>query len=146
MSKTTLFTLVFVVAALAISFVVLRGMSPQQNAPQAQTAESRWVDEAIQCAAYYDLSAQTLAGMDVPQMAAVAGRLAESAEQARTLAQSRLDADSVTQRILAAQSSMRAEMPDARSLGTLMGRYKGPCQSLMSDPTARLAYWQQQAG
>ncbi|MBY6016366.1 hypothetical protein [Ferrimonas balearica] len=148
MSKATLLTLVTIIAALAISFVVMRSMNPTPAGEQADnnSGEARWLNEAIQCAAYYDLSAQILSGMDVPQMAAVAGRLATSAEQARNLANGQADAASIDQRIMAAQSEMRAAMPDQRSLGPLMSQYKGPCQSLMTDPNARLAYWQQQAG
>ncbi|MBY6185285.1 hypothetical protein KUV89_01335 [Marinobacter hydrocarbonoclasticus] len=146
MSKTTLLTVVSILALLAISFVVMRSMSTPQNTAADASAEGRWLQETIQCAAYYDLSAQILSGMDVPQMAAVAGRLAGSAQQARALAQAKADTSEVEQRILAAQSEMRAAMPNAQSLGPLMTQYKGPCQSLMSDPDARMAYWEQQAG
>ncbi|MBY5991384.1 hypothetical protein [Ferrimonas balearica] len=147
MSKTTLLTLVFILGVLAASFFVMRSFGgASQSAAGGSGPEARWLEEAIQCTAYYELSAQTLSGMNVPQMAAVAGRLETSATQARALAQSKAEAEVIDQRVKAAFSEMRASMPNAQSLGPLMGQYKGPCQSLLTAPDARLAYWQQQAG
>jgi hypothetical protein len=115
--------------------------SVSQLAEAASDAEIAFNKELLQCAAYYQIASDAIANMNAPQMQAVGDRLKKSAEDAIMLAkqyQSDADVETLLKQSIAEQE---ASLPSNKNLGALMGRYKGPCQSLLADPQQRLDYW-----
>lgn len=104
-------------------------------------AELAFNKEVLECAAYYQIASETIAGMNAPQMKPVGERLKQSGQDAVTLAKKYQDADKVEQQLAATIADQRASLPSNNNLGSLMGRYKGPCQKLMANPQQRLDYW-----
>ncbi|MCL1042455.1 hypothetical protein L2712_12485 [Shewanella marisflavi] len=104
-------------------------------------AELAFNKEALECAAYYQIASETIAGMNAPQMKPVGERLKKSGEDAVILAKKYQAADQVEQQLETTVAKQRASLPSNNNLGSLMGRYKGPCQKLMANPQERLDYW-----
>ncbi|ABZ77011.1 conserved hypothetical protein [Shewanella halifaxensis HAW-EB4] len=107
----------------------------------AGEAEEAFVSELADCAAYYHIASDTISAMNAPQMEAVVERLKLSGEQAEQLAKQYQTEDKVSAAITAAAEKHRATMPNAKSLGPLMGKYKETCQSILAQPEKRLDYW-----
>ncbi|SDJ11753.1 hypothetical protein SAMN04488540_10552 [Ferrimonas sediminum] len=88
-------------------------------------------DQLVQCAAYYQIASEAIAGMNAPQMKAVGERLAQSAATAESRISALSGEQQASARIASAKQAQLASLPSASSLGPLMGRYKQPCQSLL---------------
>ncbi|MGS0681417.1 hypothetical protein ACVBIL_09675 [Shewanella sp. 125m-7] len=121
---------IFVLSASTLSFNSFAG-----------EAEEAFVSELADCAAYYHIASDAISEMNSPQMAAVVDRLTVSGEQAKQLAQQFKTQDQVSAAITAAAEKHRASMPNAKSLGPLMGKYKETCKSILAEPEKRLDYW-----
>ncbi|TVP16117.1 hypothetical protein [Shewanella sp. KCT] len=104
-------------------------------------AELAFNKEVLECAAYYQIASETISGMNAPQMKPVGERLKQSGADAVTLAKKYQDADKVEQQLAATVAEQKASLPSNHNLGSLMNRYKGPCQKLMANPQERLDYW-----
>ena len=107
----------------------------------AGEAEDAFVGELADCAAYYHIASDAISAMNAPQMATVVDRLKVSGEQAEQLAKQYHTEDQVSAAIVAATEKHRATMPNSKSLGPLMGKYKETCQSIIAQPDKRLDYW-----
>lgn len=125
-----------------INFVtMILGASVLSFNSQAGEAEEAFVSELADCAAYYHIASDAIAAMDAPQMAAVAQRLKLSGEQTKALAKQFQTEEQVSTAITLAAEKHRATMPNAKSLGPLMGKYKETCKSILAEPEQRLDYW-----
>ncbi|CAM4185780.1 MULTISPECIES: hypothetical protein [Shewanella] len=123
---------------LTLSLLALMANSAAAAPSEAELAFNK---EVLECAAYYQIASETIAGMNAPQMKPVGERLKQSGQDAVTLAKKYQDADKVEQQLAATIADQRASLPSNNNLGSLMGRYKGPCQKLMANPQQRLDYW-----
>lgn len=107
----------------------------------AGDAEDALTKELAECAAYYQIASSAIAAMNAPQMQAVGERLKASGEQAVDIANKYQTEEYVTQAVAAATKQHKASMPNSKSLGPLMGKYKEKCKVVISQPDQRLDYW-----
>lgn len=107
----------------------------------AGKAEDAFVSELADCAAYYHIASDAISAMNAPQMAAVVDRLEVSGKQAKQLAKQYHTEEQVSAAIVAATEKHRASMPNSKSLGPLMKKYKETCQMIIAQPEKRLDYW-----
>ncbi|ACJ29625.1 Conserved hypothetical protein [Shewanella piezotolerans WP3] len=107
----------------------------------AGDAEDALTKELTECAAYYQIAANAIAAMNAPQMQAVGDRLKVSGEQAVAIANKYQTEEYVNEAVLAATKQHKASMPNSKSLGPLMGKYKEKCKVVISQPEQRLDYW-----
>ncbi|GIU29117.1 hypothetical protein L2719_15985 [Shewanella schlegeliana] len=125
-----------------INFAIIAlGASALSFNSQAGEAEDAFVGELADCAAYYHIASDAISAMDAPQMAAVVERLKLSGKQAAELAKQFQTEEQVSAAITTAAEKHRAAMPNAKSLGPLMGKYKETCKSILAEPEKRLEYW-----
>ncbi len=111
------------------------------QAALANEAEKALSNEAIECAAYYQISIEAIAAMNAPQMQAVGERLKTSKVEAENLAkkyQSELD---VPKAVTDAKELQIQSLGGSSNLGALMGKYKEQCKNLLAEPQKRLDYW-----
>ncbi|WP_299806093.1 hypothetical protein [uncultured Shewanella sp.] len=127
-------------AKMNLALIVL-GASALSFNSQAGEAEDAFVSELADCAAYYHIASDAISAMDAPQMAAVVDRLTLSGEQATQLAKQYQTEEQVSAAIVAAAKKHKSSMPNAKSLGPLMGKYKETCKSILAQPEKRLDYW-----
>ncbi|GIU07786.1 MULTISPECIES: hypothetical protein [unclassified Shewanella] len=127
-------------AKMNLALLVL-GASTLSFNSQAGEAEDAFVGELADCAAYYHIASDAISAMDAPQMAAVVDRLTLSGEQATQLAKQYQTEEQVSAAIVAAAKKHKSSMPNAKSLGPLMGKYKETCKSILAQPEKRLDYW-----
>ncbi|MCG9729401.1 hypothetical protein L1D44_06005 [Shewanella sp. Isolate13] len=127
-------------AKIPLTIIVL-GASALSFNSLAGEAEDAFVSELADCAAYYHIATDAISAMDAPQMAAVVERLKLSGEQAEQLAKQFHTEEQVSAAITAAAQKHRAAMPNEKSLGSLMGKYKETCKSILAEPEKRLDYW-----
>lgn len=114
----------------------------QFNANAAPSeAETQFIDEVLECASYYQISSETIAGMNAPQMKPVGEKLKTSSVQALSLAQKYQTKDLVEARFAQVEEKQRASLPKGNNLGQLMGKYKDRCKTLLAEPQKRLDYW-----
>ncbi|USD39793.1 hypothetical protein J8Z22_15075 [Ferrimonas sp. SCSIO 43195] len=104
--------------------------SAANSAPLAPK-EQALHDQLVQCAAYYQIASEAIAGMNAPQMKAVGERLAQSAVTAESRISDLSSTQQAAAQIASAKQAQLASLPSANSLGPLMGRFKQPCQSLL---------------
>ncbi|MGL5391565.1 MAG: hypothetical protein ACRDA8_09390 [Shewanella sp.] len=121
-----------VIAALAFSVT---------TGAMASEAEKALSQELIECAAYYQISSEAIAGMNAPQMQAVGERLKNAKIEAENLAKKYQPQGAVTEAIATAKAAQLQSLGGGANLGPLMGKYKGQCQTLLADPQKRLDYW-----
>lgn len=107
----------------------------------AGEAEDALTKELTECAAYYQIASNAIAAMNAPQMQAVGDRLKLSGEQAIEIANKYESSTNVNQAVIAATKQQKASMPNSKSLGPLMGKYKEKCKVVISQPDKRLDYW-----
>ncbi|MGL4615728.1 MAG: hypothetical protein ACRCVV_17915 [Shewanella sp.] len=107
----------------------------------ASEAEKAFSQELIECAAYYQISSDAIAGMNAPQMQVVGERLKTAKIEAENLAKKYQPQAEVTAAIADAKASQLQSLGGSSNLGPLMGKYKDQCQSLLADPQKRLDYW-----
>ncbi|MCL1057937.1 hypothetical protein CXF83_14275 [Shewanella sp. Choline-02u-19] len=107
----------------------------------AGDAEDALTKELTECAAYYQIASNAIAAMNAPQMQAVGDRLKLSGEQAVEIANKYQSTEYVNQAVIAATEQHKASMPNSKSLGPLMGKYKESCKVVISQPDKRLDYW-----
>ncbi|WP_442802060.1 MULTISPECIES: hypothetical protein [unclassified Shewanella] len=98
-------------------------------------------NEVLECASYYQISSNAIASMNAPQMKAVGDRLLNSSVQAIELAEQYQNKDVVASSLLQIKEQQLASLPNNKSLGSLMGKYKVACKSLLAEPQKRLDYW-----
>lgn len=110
-------------------------LSVNANAGEAETA---FTDELHQCAAYYDIGAQTVTAMDAPQMAAVGERLQQQGKQAAAIASKY---ESNTAEAVEKTKETLMASTGGQGMGALMKRYKDKCQEILANPEQRLNYW-----
>ncbi|WP_198783166.1 hypothetical protein [Shewanella putrefaciens] len=121
-----------VIASLALS---------ASTAAWADEAEKAFSQEAIECAAYYQVSSEAISAMNAPQMQAVGERLKSSKIEAENLAKKYQTETEVTQAVADAKARQIASLGGSSNLGALMGKYKEECKNLLADPQKRLDYW-----
>ncbi|MFT5790299.1 MAG: hypothetical protein ACI8SJ_002428 [Shewanella sp.] len=107
----------------------------------AGDAEDAFTQELTECAAYYQIASNAIAAMDAPQMQVVGERLKLSGEQAVEIANKYQSTEYVNQAVIAATEQHKASMPNSKSLGPLMGKYKEKCKMVISQPDKRFDYW-----
>ena len=107
----------------------------------AGDAEDALTKELTECAAYYQIASSAIAAMNAPQMQAVGERLKASGEQALEIANKYQTEEYVNQALVEATKQHKASMPNSKSLGPLMGKYKESCKVVISQPEKRLDYW-----
>ncbi|WOT03844.1 hypothetical protein [Shewanella youngdeokensis] len=107
----------------------------------AGEAEDAFSKELAECAAYYQIAANTIASMNAPQMQAVGERLALSGEKAVEIAHQYQSVENVNQAVLDAKAQHLASLPNTNGLGPLMGKYKEKCKMVISQPESRFDYW-----
>lgn len=121
-----------VIASLALS---------ASTAAWADEAEKAFSQEAIECAAYYQVSSEAISAMNAPQMQAVGERLKSSKIEAENLAKKYQTETEVTQAVADAKARQIESLGGSSNLGALMGKYKEECKNLLADPQKRLDYW-----
>ncbi|GAA4883160.1 hypothetical protein [Ferrimonas pelagia] len=131
MNKTTFLIAAFILVALISSFFIMKHLGQSNTATADSTMPAKAL-EAIECSAYYQLSADTIERMQVQRMLPVAKRLAQSAQMAERMAQSLSSAQDLTAQIEQAKQNHLATLPDPNQLGPLMSKYREPCQTLLS--------------
>ncbi|WP_394392454.1 hypothetical protein [Shewanella woodyi] len=104
-------------------------------------AELAFNKEVLECASYYQISSNVIVNMDAPQMKPVGERLLNSSKKAIALAEQYQSKDAVEKQLSATKEKQLATLPNGKSLGPLMSKYKVACQSLLSAPQKRLDYW-----
>ncbi|PIW59276.1 hypothetical protein [Shewanella sp. CG12_big_fil_rev_8_21_14_0_65_47_15] len=107
----------------------------------ADEAEKAFTQEAIECAAYYQVSSEAISAMNAPQMQAVGERLKSSKVEAENLAKKYQTETEVTQAVADAKARQIESLGGSSNLGALMGKYKEECKNLLADPQKRLDYW-----
>ena len=107
----------------------------------ADEAEKAFSKEAIECAAYYQISSEAIGAMNAPQMQAVGERLKSSKIESENLAKKYSSEAEVTQAVAAAKARQIESLGGSSNLGALMGKYKEECKNLLADPQKRLDYW-----
>ncbi|WP_025819715.1 hypothetical protein [Shewanella marina] len=107
----------------------------------ANEATDKFVNELLNCSAYYQITSQALSQLDAPQMKNVAQRLSQDADKALELAQQYQPDSNLTESLAQAKQAQIATMKNAKDLGHLMARYKDSCKTSITDPQARLDYW-----
>lgn len=123
--------------ALVIASLVLSA----STAAWADEAEKAFSQEAIECAAYYQVSSEAISAMNAPQMQAVGERLKSSKIEAENLAKKYQTETEVTQAVADAKARQIESLGGSSNLGALMGKYKEECKNLLADPQKRLDYW-----
>ncbi len=127
-------------SSLVIAGLILAGLvgagavmvnQTQANAPALSANDQQQWDGLVQCAAYYQIASNAIAGMNAPQMQAVGQRLQQSALTAEQRAADLGGEKPAKTAIAQAKQAQLASLPDPNSLGPLMGKYKTRCQSLM---------------
>ncbi|QIR14107.1 hypothetical protein [Shewanella aestuarii] len=104
-------------------------------------AQKAFTDEVIQCAAYYQISADAIAGMNAPQMQSVSERLKISAVDAITLAEKYRSSEQVQQDLATEKQKQIDSLGGSSSLGVLIKKYKELCKTVVYNPQKRLDYW-----
>jgi hypothetical protein len=107
----------------------------------ADEAEKAFSQEAVECAAYYQVSSEAISAMNAPQMQAVGERLKSSKVEAENLAKKYQTETEVTQAVADAKARQIESLGGSNNLGALMGKYKEECKNLLADPQKRLDYW-----
>jgi hypothetical protein len=107
----------------------------------AGPAEDAFTQEVLDCAAYYQISAEAIKAMDAPQMQTVAERLAQSAVAAIELAKQYQTVNQVEQQLAKIREAQIQSMAGSASLANLMAKYKDECKQLLAEPQKRLDYW-----
>jgi hypothetical protein len=107
----------------------------------ADEAEKAFSKEAIECAAYYQISSEAIGAMNAPQMQAVGERLKSSKIESENLAKKYSSEAEVTQAVADAKARQIESLGGSSNLGALMGKYKEECKNLLADPQKRLNYW-----
>ncbi|MGL5046009.1 MAG: hypothetical protein ACRC6S_00055 [Shewanella sp.] len=107
----------------------------------AGEAEKALSQEAIECAAYYQISSEAIGAMNAPQMQAVGERLKSANTESENLAKKYRSEAEVTQAVADAKASQIESLGGSSNLGALMGKYKEECKKLLTDPQKRLDYW-----
>ncbi|GIU25273.1 hypothetical protein TUM4637_10440 [Shewanella hafniensis] len=107
----------------------------------ADEAEKAFSKEAIECAAYYQISSEAIGAMNAPQMQAVGERLKSSKIESENLAKKYSSEAEVTQAVADAKARQIESLGGSSNLGALMGKYKEECKNLLADPQKRLDYW-----
>lgn len=107
----------------------------------AGEAEKAFSEEAIECAAYYQVSSEAISAMNAPQMQAVGERLKSSKVEAENLAKKYQTEAEVTQAVADAKARQIESLGGSNNLGALMSKYKEECKNLLADPQKRLDYW-----
>ncbi|GIU42758.1 hypothetical protein [Shewanella algidipiscicola] len=126
---------------LSAALLTVFSLSASATQAPASEAEIAFNQEVLQCAAYYHIASDAISNMDAPQMKPVGERLKQSGEAALTLAKQYQSEAQVEQLLQQAIAKQQASLPNNKSLGGLMGRYKTPCQNLLANPQQRLDYW-----
>ncbi len=114
---------------------------PAVAAPVASEAEIAFNHEVLECASYYQISSNAISQMNAPQMKVVGERLLQSSLDAITLAEKYQSKEQVANTLSSVKEKQLASLPNSKSLGGLMGKYKDRCKSLLADPQQRLDYW-----
>ncbi|WP_299789878.1 hypothetical protein [uncultured Shewanella sp.] len=114
---------------------------PAVAAPEASEAEIAFNREVLECASYYQISSDAISQMNAPQMKAVGERLLKSSIDAVALAEKYQSKQQVADTLASVKEQQLAALPNSKSLGGLMGKYKERCKSLLADPQRRLEYW-----
>ncbi|SHG76832.1 hypothetical protein [Ferrimonas marina] len=127
MKKATWISVLVVLVGLVASYWVMMQTSAQ---PKAQRTPE--LQGLLECAAYYELSTETINRMQVPQMMPVAGRLAQSAAKARELLRGTMSETEVNEAIAQAKDQQLASLPDPNSLRPLMAQYQEPCKAALN--------------
>ncbi|MEM6191196.1 hypothetical protein [Shewanella scandinavica] len=107
----------------------------------ADEAKKAFSKEAIECAAYYQISSEAIGAMNAPQMQAVGERLKSSKIESENLAKKYSSEAEVTQAVADAKARQIESLGGSSNLGALMGKYKEECKNLLADPQKRLDYW-----
>lgn len=123
------------------AFAVAGLMLTVSHSVCADEAQKALANEAIECAAYYQISSEAIGGMNAPQMQAVGERLKTSKVEAENLAKKYQAEAAVTQGIADAKARQIQTLGGSANLGVLMGKYKEECKNLLADPQKRLDYW-----
>ncbi|RTR39827.1 hypothetical protein EKG38_06965 [Shewanella canadensis] len=110
-------------------------------APEASEAEIAFNHEVLECASYYQISSNAISQMNAPQMKVVGERLLQSSLDAIALAEKYQSKEQVANTLSSVKEKQLASLPNSKSLGGLMGKYKDRCKSLLADPQQRLDYW-----
>ncbi|QYJ80092.1 hypothetical protein [Shewanella acanthi] len=111
------------------------------NAAFADEAEKAFSQEAIECAAYYQISSEAIGSMNAPQMQAVGERLKNSKVEAENLAKKYQSEADVTKAVSEAKDKQIQSLGGSGNLSALMSKYKEECKNLLADPQKRLDYW-----
>lgn len=90
----------------------------------ADEAQKALAKEAIECAAYYQISSEAIGALNAPQMQAVGERLKASKVEAETLAKKYQSEAEVTQAVADAKARQIQSLGGSSNLGVLMGKYK----------------------
>lgn len=114
---------------------------PAVAAPVASEAEIAFNNEVLECASYYQISSDAISQMNAPQMKVVGERLSQSSLDAIALAEKYQSKEQVAETLSSVKEKQLASLPNSKSLGGLMGKYKDRCKSLLADPQKRLDYW-----
>ncbi|WP_246028487.1 hypothetical protein [Shewanella atlantica] len=114
---------------------------PAVAAPVASEAEIAFNGEVLECASYYQISSDAISNMNAPQMKAVGERLLQSSLDAIALAEKYQSKEQVADTLSSVKEKQLASLPNSKSLGGLMGKYKDRCKSLLAEPQKRLDYW-----
>ncbi|MBR9727799.1 hypothetical protein ACFOD0_02365 [Shewanella intestini] len=125
--KLRIFALVFGIGS---SFA----LQAQDKAVEGFTAE------LIECASYYQISSDAIAGMNAPQMQAVGQRLAASADTAIEISSQYMSKEALT-KALHTQKQAHMEKIANANVGVLMREYKESCKKIVDNPQKRLDYW-----
>jgi len=110
-------------------------------APIASEAEIAFNHEVLECASYYQISSNAISQMNAPQMKVVGERLLQSSLDAIALAEKYQSKEQVEDILSSVKEKQLASLPNSKSLGGLMGKYKDRCKSLLAEPQKRLDYW-----
>lgn len=126
-----------------VKAIILGGivLSLSTNVWAEDKAEQAFSQEAIECAAYYQISSEAIAAMNAPQMQAVGERLKTSQAEVIKLAEKYRSAEQVKQDVDEAKTRQIKSLGGSSNLGALMGKYKEQCKNLVADPQKRLDYW-----
>lgn len=124
--------------AVPVGLLLSASAMATSNPSEAEVAFNK---EVLECASYYQISSNAIASMNAPQMKSVGDRLFNSSVQAVELAQQYQSKEAVASSLSLIKEKQLASLPNSKSLGGLMGKYKVACKSLLAEPQKRLDYW-----
>ncbi|MFI3246638.1 MAG: hypothetical protein R3Y10_09170 [Ferrimonas sp.] len=131
MDKSALITIGLILVGLGLAAVtmVMLSVKSEHRVGSSYTPE---IEQLAQCTAYYQISAGTIQRMGVTDMAPIAEQLLAQATIANQRLNSEIGPNNASVLISQSSEQLMSLLPDPNQLGTLMQRYREPCQMLFA--------------